>query len=225
MTPSDHEATSRRVYDHSVDRYVDAIGTEISERFETRFDQAMIASFIERLQADDPGPVLDVGCGPGRIAALLADRGLDASGCDIASGMVEAARAAHPNITFTCAPLTNLPAETASLAGAVYWYSIIATPPEALDAAWDELGRALRRNGEVLVAFQAGDGEAIAQPNAHGSDTTLTLFRHSPNHVAETLRSAGFAVHSTVTRDAELEHETTAQGFVMARKALRLTSS
>lgn len=38
------------------------------------------------------GPALDVGCGPGRIAAALSARGIDALGLDIAPGAVRIAR-------------------------------------------------------------------------------------------------------------------------------------
>lgn len=38
------------------------------------------------------GPALDVGCGPGRIAAALSARGVDALGLDVAPGAVQIAR-------------------------------------------------------------------------------------------------------------------------------------
>ena len=38
------------------------------------------------------GPVLDVGCGPGRLVATLARRGIEAVGIDVAPGAVESTR-------------------------------------------------------------------------------------------------------------------------------------
>ena len=46
----------------------------------------------EKLLSPVVGPVLDVGCGPGRLVALLASRGIEAVGIDVAPGAVESAR-------------------------------------------------------------------------------------------------------------------------------------
>jgi len=56
-----------------------------------RWMGAVDAADLQLLSLID-GPALDVGCGPGRIAAALSARGIDALGLDIAPGAVRIAR-------------------------------------------------------------------------------------------------------------------------------------
>ncbi|MEZ5380417.1 MAG: class I SAM-dependent methyltransferase [Microthrixaceae bacterium] len=46
----------------------------------------------EKVLSTVVGPVLDVGCGPGRLVELLSRRGLDVLGIDVAPGAVESTR-------------------------------------------------------------------------------------------------------------------------------------
>lgn len=50
----------------------------------SRVDQKLLSSVV--------GPVLDVGCGPGRLVELLTQRGIEAMGVDVAPGAVESTR-------------------------------------------------------------------------------------------------------------------------------------
>lgn len=72
---------------------------------------------------------------------------------DISSKMIEAARSAHPELRFDVGSLTRLPSRDRSLSGVVYWYSIIATPPDELDTVWQELDRVLSSSGRILVGI------------------------------------------------------------------------
>lgn len=47
---------------------------------ETTLDIAMIDDFTDRCTADSHGPVLDAGCGAGRVSAHLSARGLNVFG-------------------------------------------------------------------------------------------------------------------------------------------------
>jgi hypothetical protein len=52
----------------------------------------------------------------------------------------------------------------------------------------------------------------------------LTYYLHSLQNVATELEHAQFTIHATVQRAPHLDHETTSQGFVMARRSA-VTSS
>jgi ubiquinone/menaquinone biosynthesis C-methylase UbiE len=206
------------VYDHSADQYLEAVGSTISPEFEAPIDVAVLTAFAQDLASGPAGPVVDAGCGVGRATRFLADAGLDISGIDISSGMIEAARSAHPHLRFDLGSLTRLQSPDRSLAGVVYWYSIIATPPEELYAVWQELDRVLNSGGRTLVAFQAGQNDLIEMPNAYGSAATLKLYRHRVDDVAQSLDQAGFEVLVEVSRKAALAHETTPQAMLVAHR-------
>lgn len=214
MDEPEHLRTSRVVYDHSVEQFLDAVGSAISVEFEAPLDRAVLDAFAESVGTGASWPVLDAGCGPGRVAAHLVGRNVDACGVDISGAMVDAARTAHPHIRFDESSLTALPFSDESMQAVIYWYSIITTPPSELVHVWRELDRVLRADGQVLIAFQAGAGEAVERPGAYGSAATLTLFRHAVDHVVATLEQSGFDLSADVRRRAEFEHETTPQAFL-----------
>src|ERR1700722_19541022 len=219
MAGEEHVATARAVYDMAPPRYVQFVGTEISSATEGPIDQALLVAFVELVKRQTIDLVADVGCGPGRVAAFMAERGLDVVGVDVSEAMLAVARNAHPRIKFEEGQLDALPFEAGVLAGAVCWYSIIYTPPAQLVDAFDELARVLMPGGYLLLAFQAED-EPVRSTDAHDTHLPLTTYRHSVQDVAARLVDMGFKIFATVLRAPELDHETTFQGFVIASNLL-----
>ncbi len=219
MSGEDHVATARAVYDKAAPRYVQLVGTEISSATEGPIDRALLVAFIELIKRQTVLRVADVGCGPGRVAAFMTERGLDVVGVDVSQAMLAVARTAHPHIKFEEGQLDALPIEAGVLAGAVCWYSIIYTPPDRLAEAFGELTRVLIPGGYLLLGFQA-EGEPVHRADAQGTHLPLTSYRHSLQEVADCLEDAGFKIYTKVLRAPELEDETTSQGFVVARSPL-----
>jgi ubiquinone/menaquinone biosynthesis C-methylase UbiE len=215
----DHVATARDVYDAAARTYVDFVGTDLSPATEPPADLYLLVAFIELIKRQPNRRVADIGCGPGRVAAFMAGHGLDVIGVDVSKAMLAIASTAHPHIEFKEGQLDALPIETGMLGGAVCWYSIIYTPPDRLDEAFDELARVLTPGGYLLLAFQA-EGEPVLREDAFGSRLPLTSYRHSVQEVAAFLEGTGFNICTTTLRAPELEHETTSQGFVIATSRL-----
>ncbi|MGB8860778.1 MAG: methyltransferase domain-containing protein [Ilumatobacteraceae bacterium] len=161
-------------YDASADVYAAAIGTEVSPAIEGPLDRALLDAFVELVSPPDGRLIADIGCGPGRVASFLAARGLQVIGVDPSRGMLAAATAAHPGLRFENGSLDSLPVADNALAGAVCWYSIIHTPPAHLPKAFAELARVLARDGQLLLAFQAGGGEALHRTSVAGRPVSLT---------------------------------------------------
>ena len=213
----DHVGSARAVYDASADRYVELVGTELDEATEGPIDQALLRAFVEMVSARPVTRVADLGCGPGRVAALLARHDLEVIGVDVSREMLAHARSAHPAIALGQGRLDALPIASASLGGAVCWYSIIHLPPAALGPVLEELARVLEAGGRLLLAFQEGAGEPLHRADAHGTGMPLTSYRHGVEDVTQRLQLAGFVVHATARRAPELAHESTPQAFVLAR--------
>jgi ubiquinone/menaquinone biosynthesis C-methylase UbiE len=221
VSSEDHVGTARAVYDLASVGYVQFVGTEISAATEGPIDQSVLAAFVELIKTRRIGRVADVGCGPGRVAAFMAEQGVDVVGVDVSQGMLAVARRAHPHIEFVAGQIDALPIETGTLAGAVSWYSVIYTPPERLPEAFRELTRVLMPGGYLLLAFQAGSGESVYRAHAHGTHLPLTSYRHNFQQVVGRLEETGFKIYATVIRAPELEHETSSQGFIVASSPQR----
>jgi ubiquinone/menaquinone biosynthesis C-methylase UbiE len=219
MSREDHVESARAVYNSGAESYVQFVGTEIGSATEGPIDQSLLLAFVELVRRGAVLRVADVGCGPGRVAAFMAARGLQAVGVDVSQELLSIARDAHPDIWFDEGRLDALPIEDGVLGGAVFWYSIIYTPPGQLGEAFAELSRVLMPGGQVLLAFQAGSGESVLRTTVvDGTRVSLTSYRHSVQDVARRLEDAGLPVYATAQREPELGHETTPQAFVFARR-------
>lgn len=114
--------------------------------------RARLDAVLAVVDAEAPGEALDVGMGPGRLAAALTARGWTASGLDASPAMVQAARARLPAARerLVVGELEQLPfgdgAFDAVIATGVLEYA------GDLDRAVGELARVLRPGGIAVVS-------------------------------------------------------------------------
>ena len=121
-------------------------------RAEAAVDLAMVDAFADIVGSKGGAPVLDAGCGAGRMTRYLAERGTRVAGVDLSPAMVAIARRTHPDLAFAAGSLTDLPFRDDRFAGVLLWYSIIHTPTAGLGRVFSEVTRVLQPGGHVLVA-------------------------------------------------------------------------
>ena len=77
----------RQSYDAVAREYGRNFGDELTHK---PLDRALLTALIE--QTDEDAHIADLGCGPGHVAAWLAERGVPTVGIDLSPGMIEIAR-------------------------------------------------------------------------------------------------------------------------------------
>jgi SAM-dependent methyltransferase len=193
--------TVRSSYDHVAAHYSTLYNGELADEpmlhsILTLFADLVTApgnvfSVDSGLAPAGPGRVADVGCGPGHVTAFLHGRGLDVFGVDLSPNMIAQARAAHPDLHFEIASMTDLDHPDESLAGLNAFYSTIHFPTAELPAVYREFHRVLKPGAPLLLAFQAGD-EPKHFTRAWDHDVDLTIHRRHPSTVTDLLTEAGF---------------------------------
>lgn len=166
---------------------------------EAGLDLAMVAALVDLVRGEPAGPVVDVGCGTGRLTAHLHERGLDAVGVDLSPGMLAQARAAHPGLRFSEGSVTALDLDDASCAGAVSWYSLLHLPPERLPRAFAELARVLRPGGALLLGFHVGTGHRVIS-GAYGPPVDIDAWDMTLEHAVDLAADAGLEVVARLQR-------------------------
>ncbi|THA60928.1 class I SAM-dependent methyltransferase [Streptomyces sp. A0958] len=214
MTTASSLRATRASYDTVAADYASLLADELAAK---PLDRAMLGAFAEQVGADGGGPVVDLGCGPGRVTAHLRDLGLSAYGIDLSPGMVAEARRRHPGLRFEVGTMSALDLADGSLRGAVAWYSLVHTPPEELGPYVAEFHRVLSPGGHLLLAFKAGGGEGVRLEHAYGHPVDLDVYRFVPERVAGLLVRAGFEVRARLVRAAD-PAERTPQAFLLAQR-------
>jgi SAM-dependent methyltransferase len=170
------------------------------------------------LDAAAVGPgisVLDVATGPGYVAAAALSRGAEATGLDVAAGMVELASRRNPEARFVQGDAERLPFEDGSFGAAVANFAILHVGRPERAAA--ELARVLRPGGRVALTvwdlparsrlmgvFVDAVAEAGTSPPS-GIPAGPDFFRFSDEgEFARLLAGAGFA--DAGVRTVEFRH-------------------
>jgi ubiquinone/menaquinone biosynthesis C-methylase UbiE len=187
---------------------------------EAPLDRALLSAFAEMVRRDHPDPqLLEVGSGPGNVAAHLHQLGTTVRGIDLSPAMVELARRAHPEVSFHVGEMGALDVADASLAGVVAWYSVIHVPASQRRGVISEFHRVLRPGGYALLAFQVGE-DTLHLDEAFGHEVSLDFHRLQPDAVAALLADAGFDLIARLVRapDSTTAAAKIPQGFLIARK-------
>ncbi|MET7836135.1 class I SAM-dependent DNA methyltransferase [Micromonospora sediminicola] len=213
MTEPHWLTETRAAYDTVAEDYARLLPDVV----EPPLDRAVLAAFAETVGPDRP--VLEVGCGTGRVTAHLRRLGLDVTGVDLSPGMVAVARRAYPELRFAVGSMTEPIAADGSLAGLVAWYSVIHLPPELLPEVFAGFHRALAPGGHLLLAVKAGD-RLDRRERAYGHRVTYDVHWLPPQRLSAQLTAAGFAVTATVLREP-VDGERQPQAFLLARRGVR----
>ncbi|MFI7008642.1 class I SAM-dependent DNA methyltransferase [Streptomyces sp. NPDC050145] len=203
-------ATTARAYDHWAEPYTELVRTEFDR---LPLDRAMFAAFADTVRAESGGPVVELGCGPGRLTAHLRDLGLDASGIDLSPVMIDIARRTYPDLRFEVGSMHALDLPDGSLAGAVSWYSVIHALPEDVPGYFGEFARVLRPGGHLLVGFFESEGGPVT-PFDH---KVTTAYRWPVDEVAHVAAEQGFTEIGRMLREPR-EGERFRRGHLLLRK-------
>jgi ubiquinone/menaquinone biosynthesis C-methylase UbiE len=200
----------RRSYDAVAGKYAAQFSDELAGK---PLDRALLACLIEQSQ---PGaPVADVGCGPGHVAAWLADHGVCAVGIDLSAAMVAAGRRDHPAVEFREGDFLDLPAADGEFGAVVALYSIIHLEPGELSRAFAEIRRVLRPAGLALVSFHVGsEVRHLAEWWGVAVDVDFRFLEMAD--VAGGLERAGLDVQARLERRSYPGEVDTRRGYVLA---------
>ena len=127
-------------------------------------------AFLERLQGRHPdvsGPILDAGCGTGRVAIELARRGHQTEGTDIDPDMLGHAYAKAPHLRWHLGNLATV--DLAKRFGVVMMAGNVILFVEAEDrpAVIANVARHVEPGGLVMAGFQLDRADGRCIPVAH----------------------------------------------------------
>ncbi|WP_307781974.1 class I SAM-dependent methyltransferase [Streptomyces sp. MBT65] len=164
--------------------------------------RATLAAFAATVRADGLGPVADLGCGPGKVTAYLAGLGVPVLGLDLSPRMIELARHAHPDLSFTVGSMTAAPIGDDELGGILAFYSTHHTPPDQLPVVFAEFHRVLAPGGLLMLAGHVGEGQLRRPTRAYGGHP-VSYESHllPPDRIAELLTRAGLTVTGRLVQE------------------------
>lgn len=172
--------------------YTEHLNDELAKK---PLDRHFLNAFAEGCS----GMMLDVGCGPGQVAAHLATRNANVEGVDLSPEMIEQARARHPAIRFQVADMFALPYETAGVGGIAAFYAIVHLRGDELVAPFREFHRVLAPGGLLTLSFHIGT-EVVHVDELFGAQTSLDFVLHQAENVIAALVEAGFAIEARLDR-------------------------
>ena len=170
----------RDAYSSVSEQYIDLVD---GGRQDDEDDTALVLRHLTGI----PGPVLDLGCGPGHWTARLHAAGADVTGVDMVPEFIAHARATHPGPAFRLGSMTEVDVPEHSVAGILAWYSTIHLPPAELDRVLAGFRRLLRSSGVLVVGFfDSDDGVRVFDHQ------DVTAYRWPAEDFARHLADAGF---------------------------------
>ena len=199
-------------YNAAASAYSDALLDEL-------VDKPFDIWLLERIAAGAEGPIMDLGCGPGQIAAFLADTGADVHGLDASPEMVAQAQANFGDLDFFVARFDQLmrPRDAAAWGAIVAWYAFVHLAPSELAPTLRVVGQTLRPGGVLALAVHVG-GRIVHAEELFGVPVDVDFVQHDREQVLAAVGSAGLEVAEWYVRSPVPTEAQTARLYVLAHR-------
>ena len=165
------------VYAQRAADYAAKFGSEAPDRH--------LTYFISELS--EGGRVLDLGCGPGRSAAIMRDAGFDVDAWDASPEMAEIG-AGKFGLSIEVRDFESLAAHK-EYDGIYANFSLLHAPKADMPGHLERIAKALKPGGLLHIGLKIGDGEARDQLGrfyAYYQDAELTTLLEEPGLSVET---------------------------------------
>lgn len=176
-------------YDRLAESYALTLSDELDEK---PFDRWL----LEQLADNAPGQALDVGCGPGQVAAYLAGLDMEVTGLDLSPVMIETARELHPDLSFVASSFDLPPMPRGSdprdpgWGLITAWYAFVHLAGSEIAPTIAAMAKVLCRGGYLALALHTGS--AVVHPGTVvGVETELDFVLHDHRAVVAAAESAG----------------------------------
>jgi malonyl-CoA O-methyltransferase len=158
-------------------------------------EELNLPSFLTLLPPT-PARVLDLGCGEGRVGAVLVERGYDVVGVDSSETMAALARERHEAV---CADAADLPFDGGSFDIVTSYMSLFNM--DDMPGAVAEAARVLRPGGHLFICElhpyrQLRGGQAHFEDTETNQTVPVTAFQHSVSEYVNGALAAGFVVRA-----------------------------
>lgn len=155
--------------------YIDRFRTMAAEGVDLGGEARLVDAMVPR-----ESRILDAGCGPGRVGAVLHAAGHHVVGVDADPELIDAARHDHPGPDWRVADLAELdlpalgiedPFDAALIAGNVLAFVAPGTEPDVIAS----IARHLVPDGVALVGFGSDRGYSLTDFDAHATSAGFLL--------------------------------------------------
>jgi uncharacterized protein YceH (UPF0502 family) len=176
----------RQTYGTVAQAYADTFADELDDLPFERW-------LLQEIADEAPGPVIEVGCGPGHVAAFLAALDVDARGLDLTPEMVDHARRLHPDVRYDVGDLRRLlrPENAPGWGAVLGWYSLIHLAGSELPGVVAGLARTLVPGGLLVLALHAGSEVRRLSSWFDLEVVGLDVVLHDPADVVASVEAAG----------------------------------
>jgi SAM-dependent methyltransferase len=140
-------------YNKTAKNYADKFINELNHK---HLDRILLKCFVD--ENINKGKLIDLGCGPGQTTKFIADQELtDIVGIDISEEMIKVAKEINPHLQFETGDILKLEYPGNTFGSAIAFYSIVHFNYEQVRAAFKEIKRVLKEDGQFLFSFHVGE--------------------------------------------------------------------
>ena len=182
------------VIKETVETY-EKIAVEYSQRnLDVKLVEHLLAYFIENLKGKK---ILDVGCGHGRDAKYLSERGFEVVGIDLSRSLLKIARRMAPKAKFLLMDMRDLKFGDEEFDGIWSCASFLHIPKREALKTLKEFRRVLKPGGLLYLGVKKGEGERMVEKEHYKGGKKFFAF-YTEKELKDMLKKVGFKVEEVV---------------------------